>query len=152
MKVFLNEKAGTVTFSPVQADEREVINSLATRPIGEKLVQRGIKIAKGRFAGVNVLIGTEYDRTADQYRGGKEFAICGTSHEDIESLNFISRLLSTGPTGVLFYRGKTGANGTTALIFTGYLCEGCRSPMITSTCPNCSAQANAEHGLALRAG
>jgi len=152
MKVLLDKLAGIVTLCPVHEEEREEMNSLATRPIGEKLVQRGIKIAKGHFAGVKVLIGTEYDRNADQYRGGKEFAICGTSGQDIESLEFLKTMLATGATGVLFYRGKAGSNGTLSLNFTLYVCEACNSPMITSTCPNCSAQANAEHGLALRAG
>jgi len=142
MRIICDSKLATLTFVPVEAEEKRVIASIATKlKPGDKMVYGGRKDFGDNREFCDIRLhagGRKATKTEDNGKGrftypihigGTELVLHGSTEEDKHEVNRL-RDICFFRTGGLVFLGKTKVKGDKAIIITGEFCKLCNKQMV----------------------
>ena len=158
MKIIRDEQLATLTFVPVEADEEQVIASIAAMLKPEDKMSYGGRGQDGdddKFCIVHLHAGgrkkkrSETSGNATMHRtvhvDSVELVLRGTTEKDKHEVNRIRDICYFGSSGLIFL-GETKVDGKKAIITTAKRCKHCGAGMIRysdcewGTCDACAAK------------
>jgi hypothetical protein len=158
MKIIRDKQLATLTLVPVDADEKQVIVSIAAMLKPEDKLSYGRRGRDGdddKFCTVHLHAGARKERqsktegnitvTRDVHIGGVELVLRGTTEEDKHEVGRIRDMCYFGSGGLIFI-GETEVDGVKAIVSTGLRCKHCGAGMIRysdcewETCDACAAR------------